>query len=95
MSTTVGLVHLNLDVAQAMSLKDKRRIVKGFKDRIRNRHNVSVSEVDAHENHRSAVLAFAMVSNDRKYAEGVLQKIINAAASHRDMVLIDHEIQWL
>ena len=95
MSTTVGLVHLKLNVAQAMSLKDKRRIIKGFKDRVRSKHNVSVSEVDAHENHRSAVLAVAMVSNDRRYAEGVLQKIINAAAAHRDMILMDHEIEWL
>jgi len=95
MSTTVGLVHLKLNVAQAMSLKDKRRIIKGFKDRMRNRHNVSVSEVGAHENHRSAVLAVVMVSNDRRYAEGVLQKIINAAATHRDMILMDHEIDWM
>ena len=95
MVTTVGLVHLRLDVAQAMSLKDKRRIVKSFKDRLRHRYNVSVAEVDRLEDHRSTVLALAMVSSDRRYVESILQKIVNAAASHRDMVLIDHDIEWL
>jgi len=95
MPTSIGLVHLKLNVVQATSLKDKRRVVKGFKDRMRSRYNVSIAEVDGLQNHRSAVLAVAAVSNDRKRTESVLQKIINAAASHRDMILIDQEIDWL
>ena len=95
MSTTVGLVHLTLHVAQAMSLKDKRRIIKGFKDRVTHRYNVSIAEVGGLDSHRSAVLAVAMVGNDHRYVEGALQKIINAAMNHRDMVLVDHEIEWI
>lgn len=95
MSTTLGLLHLRLHVGQATSLKDKRRVVKGFKDRISHRHNVSIAEVDGLDNHRMAVLAVAMVGNGRRYVEGALQKIINTAASHRDMTLIDQEISWL
>ena len=95
MATSTGLLHLRLNVVQATSLKDKRRVVKSFKDRVRNRYNVSIAEVDGLDNHRLAVLAVAAVSNDRRYTESVLQKIVNAAASHRDMILIDQEIQWL
>ena len=95
MATIVGLVHLKLHVSQATSLKDKRRVIKSFKDRLANTHNVSVAEVDAQDNHRLAVLAAAMVSNDSGYVEGVLQKIVNAAGRHRDMILIDHEIELL
>ena len=95
MSTTVGLVHLSLHVAQATSLKDKRRVIKGFKDRLTHRCNVSIAEVDGQDSHRRAVLAVAMVGSDRQYVEGALQKIINTAASHRDMILVDHEIEWL
>jgi hypothetical protein len=95
MATSVGVVHLSLKVAQATSLKDKRRIIKGFKDRVRGKHNVSIAEVDDQDNHRSAVLAVAIVSSDRRYAEGVLQKIVDAAGTHRDMILTDHEIDWL
>ena len=95
MATTIGLLHLSVSVVQAMNLKDKRRVVKGFKDRVRSAHNVSIAEVDGLDSIRSAVLAVAMVSNDRRYAEGCLQKIVNAAAGHRDMILVDQSIEWL
>jgi hypothetical protein len=82
-------------VAQAMDLKQKRRAVKSFKDRIRHGFNVSVAEVDDLDSHRSATLAIVMASNDRRFVESALQKIVNAAAGHRDMILIDHQISWL
>jgi uncharacterized protein YlxP (DUF503 family) len=37
----------------------------------------------------------AMVANDRVYIEGALQKIIRLAASHRDMVLVNEEVEYL
>ncbi len=79
MATIVGFVHLSLSVPQAMSLKDKRRIVKSFKDRIRHKHNVSSAELDGLASHRAAGLSLVLVSNDRRYVESVLQKSINAA----------------
>ena len=95
MATIVGLLHLKFRIAQATRLKDKRRVLKSFKERLANRNNVSVAEVDYHDNHRMAVLAVAMVAGDRQFVESALQKIVNQAASHRDMILIDHEIAWL
>jgi len=95
MTTALGLVHLEFHVTQATSLKDKRRLVKGFKDRMASRFNVSIAEVDALDSRRRAVLAIAMVANDRRYVEGALQKITNAAAGHRDMILTHREIEWL
>jgi uncharacterized protein YlxP (DUF503 family) len=78
-----------------MSLKDKRRAVKGFKDRLAARHNVSVAEVDGLDDRRSAVLAIAMVGNEKRYVEGALQAIVNAASTHRDMILLDRQLEWL
>ena len=95
MSTVLGLLHLKLNIAQADSLKDKRRVVKGFKDRVRHGHNVSIAEVDMQDAHRWAVLAVAMVGSDRKYVEGALQSIVGAAERHRDMILADWEVEWL
>ena len=94
MATTVGVLHLELNVVQAASLKDKRRVIKSFKDRTRNGWNVSIAEVDGLESMRRAVLAVAMVGGDQSYLEGALQKIVKAA-THRDMILVSHEIDWL
>ena len=86
---------MEFHIPQAASLKDKRRLVKGFKDRVAHAHNVSVAEVDAQDNRRRAVLAVAMVGSDQRYVEGALQRIINAAGRHRDLILVDREVEWL
>ena len=95
MATTVGLLHLRLHVAQAMSLKDKRRVLKSFRDRLSHGGNVSVAEVEAQDHRRMAVLAVAMVGSDTRYVQGALQRIVNAAGTHRDMILVDHELEFL
>jgi len=94
-ATVVGVLHLRLDVVQSRTLKDKRRVIKSFKDRVAHGHNVSIAEVDHLDNHRLAVLAVAMVGNDHAYVEGALQTIINAAAAHRDMILLESGVRWL
>ncbi len=94
MSTVIGLLHLKLNIVQADSLKDKRRVVKGFKDRVRHGHNVSIAEVDYLDERHWSVLAVAMAGNDRAYLEGALQSIVTAAERHRDMILADWKLEW-
>ena len=95
MATKVGLLHLNVLIDDAMSLKDKRRVVKGFKDRIAHRYNVSVAEVDHLDSMRRALLAVAMAGADSKYVTGALQKIADVARANRAWVLLDHEIELI
>ena len=57
---TVCVLHLELSIPDAFSLKDKRRVVKSLKDRIAHGQNVSVAEVGALDEHRRAILAVAM-----------------------------------
>ncbi len=95
MKTSLGLLHLEFHIHQASSLKDKRRLVKSFKDRISGRFNVSIAEVDAQDDRHRAILAIAAVGSDSAYLAGVLQKIVNGATTHRDMILVASEVQWL
>lgn len=95
MAATVGLLHLEVIVGDAFTLKDKRRVIKSFKDRIRARHNVSIAEVDALDSRRRAVLTVAMVANDSSYVEGALQQILNAANVQRGMEVVSFEIEWV
>jgi len=95
MATTVGLMHLELCVTQAQSLKDKRRVIRSFKDRAARANNVSVAEVDATDSRQRAVLAVVVVGSDKRRLASSLQGILNAASKNRDMVLMNHEIEWL
>jgi hypothetical protein len=94
MKTSLGLLHLEFHVLQAASLKDKRRLVKSFKDRVAGRFNVSIAEVDALDSRQRAVLAVAVVGGDRAYLAGALQQIVNAAAGNRNMILSASEVEW-
>src|SRR4051812_28260412 len=40
---TIGVLTLEIHIEDARSLKEKRHVVKGLKDRLRNRFNVAVA----------------------------------------------------
>ena len=90
---TVGTMRVKLMIRDALSLKDKRRVVKSLKDVVRNRHNVSVAEVEALDNRQQAVLGFAMVGNDAKYIDGALAKVVDLIRAHPIAELIDYEVE--
>ena len=67
-----GVLQVEISIPDAMSLKDKRQVVKSLKDRIAHGHNVSIAEVGALDEHRRSIIGMAMVSNDKRYVEGAL-----------------------
>ena len=68
----LGLVELHLpDVG---SLKDKRHVLKGLKEKVRARFEVSVAEVDHQDLWQRATLALAYVSADARHANTVISK---------------------
>lgn len=91
----VGVLQLELSITDAMSLKDKRRVVKSLKDRIAHGHNVSIAEVGALDLHRVAILGIAMVANDKGYVEGGLSKLVDFVRTVPQVDLIDYQIDLL
>jgi uncharacterized protein YlxP (DUF503 family) len=92
---TVGVLQLELNIGDAMSLKDKRRVVLSLKDRIAHSHNVSIAEVGALDEHRRAIIGIAMVANDRGYVEGGLSKLVDFVKMVPSVNLIDYRIELL
>lgn len=71
----VGTVELHLpDVG---SLKEKRHVLKGVKERVRQRFEVSVAEVDHQDTWQRATLAVACVSPDSRHANQVVSKALD------------------
>ncbi|MEA2710496.1 MAG: uncharacterized protein QOF78_3097 [Phycisphaerales bacterium] len=92
---TVGVLQLELSIGDAMSLKDKRRIIKSLKDRIAYSHNVSIAEVGALDEHRRSLMGIAMVANDHGYVEGALSKLVDFVRTVPSVDLIDYQIDFL
>ena len=91
----VGVLQLELSIPEANSLKDKRRVVLSLKDRIAHGHNVSVAEVGALDEHRRCIMGIAMVSNDKRYVEGGLSKLVDFVRMNSSAVLLDYQIELL
>ena len=92
---TIGVLQLQIGIGDAMSLKDKRRVVLSLKDRISHGHNVSIAEVGALDEHRRSILGVAMVSNDSRYVEGALSKLVDFVRMIPQVNLIDYQIELL
>ena len=92
----VGLATVTLQLHEAASLKDKRRVVKSTKDRVHRRFNVAIAEVDSHDAWGTITLGIACVSSDSAHAHAVLEKVVRWIDRERlDAVLAHYGIEIL
>jgi uncharacterized protein YlxP (DUF503 family) len=85
----VGVLRLTFHIPHARSLKDKRSVVRRFRDRVRARFDVSIAEVDAQDLHQRAVFGVSVVSADASVCDSVLEQVARAAEVAEDAVLTD------
>jgi uncharacterized protein YlxP (DUF503 family) len=89
----VGALEIRIVVRGAHSLKEKRRVVKSLKDRLRNRFNVAVAEVDDLDHRQAATLGVVSVGNDAKYLVGQLEKVSSFVRGHPEADVVDAHIE--
>ncbi len=85
----VGVSRQVLQIPGARSLKERRRVVKSLKDRLRARLPVSVAEVGDVERDQVATLGVCVVSADAARCHEVLSAAARMARTVRDAVLAD------
>lgn len=89
----VGIVRIELHIPAARSLKDKRAVVRGLKDRIRQRVQAAVAEVDHQDLWQRAALGVAVVSGERRQVDEQLQSVRRLVQSTHEAELLDWEEQ--
>jgi uncharacterized protein len=85
----VGVGRLVIQIPGAQSLKDRRRVVKSFKDRVRAKLPVSVAEVGDTERLQVATLGVAVVANETGRCHEILASALAMARVLPDAVLCD------
>jgi uncharacterized protein YlxP (DUF503 family) len=75
----VGVLTLELYIHQADSLKEKRMVVNSMLDKIRARFNVSAAQIDNHDLWQSATLGVAVISNDQRTLNTVMNHVRDLA----------------
>lgn len=81
---------MTLHLPGASSLKEKRQVARSLSDRIRNRFNMAVAEVDDTDMRQRLTLGVCCVSNHRGHADAMLSGLINFIEESRlDAELLD------
>ena len=89
----VGVLRLTFHIPHARSLKEKRSVVRRFRDRVRARYDVSIAEVGGQDVHQRAVFGVAVVSSDAAVCDSVLEKVAHEASVQPDAVLTDRSTE--
>ncbi len=72
----IGLLELDILIPGSTSLKEKRKVIRSLKDKLRARYNVSVAEVDHQDLVARCHLAVVTVAPD----EGKARERLDAAS---------------
>ena len=92
----VGVCKVSLRLPDNQSLKGKRRVLKSIATRVGSKFNVSVAEVGDNGLWQSAVLGICCVSNNSRYTNEVLSKVVNFIVNSRfEVEILDCKIEIL
>ncbi len=91
----VGLLTLELHIAEAQSLKDKRQVLRSLKDRLRAKFNVAVAELDFEDTWQRSVVGVVTLANEEQLVEESLQNVLAEADRELGPVLIGHSVDLL
>ena len=91
----VGVCRITFSLPGNDSLKGKRRVLRRIVDRTRNTFNAAVAEVGALDQHRQAEVGFAVVSNDARHANSMLDKVSGFVSGLTEAVVLDRQIELL
>lgn len=90
----IGVLSVSLHFPAPQSLKEKRVILRGLRDRIRAKFNVSIAELDGHNKWQVALAGFVMIGNDTAYIDSCLQNILSHIEQCGNIQLCDHRMEF-
>jgi len=89
----VGLLTLEIHIADARSLKDKRQVIRSLKDRLRAQFNVAVAELDHQDLWQRGLVGVVSLSADAQHLQQSLQAIVAESERLLGRDLVGHEIE--
>ena len=92
----IGACKVRLRLPENETLKGKRQILKSITERVKNRFNVSIAEVDDHDLWQLVTLGITCVSTSPRHANEVLSKVVDFIEKSRfDAEMLDYELEIL
>lgn len=94
-SMVIGVASIEVHIPESGSLKTKRQYLKRIKDRVRNKFNVSIAEVDHNDLWQRTTLGVSVVSNEKRFANQVLSSVVDFISQINGVQMLDYSIELL
>ncbi len=91
----IGVLYLELYMPYCHSLKEKRKIVNGLKNKLHARYNVAVSEVKYQDLWQRAGLGVVSVGVERAQLEGIFSRILKELEFYPEAQVINNHLEFL
>lgn len=85
----VLLMKVTLRASWVHSLKEKRMVVKSIVQRLKNKFNISVAEVDEQDIHKTIVIGIAGICGTSAQTDSTMEHIITFIEDNTDAEIID------
>jgi len=86
---------VDLIIPSCNSLKEKRVVIKSIKDKIQQKFNVSIAEVDFQDKWQRARLGIVQVGNNYQYIEKNMNSIYRLIESKGHAEITHHNLEYL
>ena len=87
-------MSLEIHILNSLSLKDKRMVLNYIRDRVRQKFNVSVAEIDYQDKWQRSLIGIALVTSQKRYAEEVLTKIFQFLDTDDRFEILKYSIDY-
>jgi len=92
---SVKVLIVEAVIIGSKSLKEKRAVLNSIKGSIASKFNVSISELDYLDKWQRTLLGFAVISNNGKLNETILEKISEIIYLDRRLEILNSTIEEL
>lgn len=89
----VGVCQIEMLIPESHSLKEKRFVISSLKKRIRNKFNVSVSEIAELDKWQRACLGIAIVSNEQRFIDQTMGSIMHLLELDGRLEVLKHLLE--
>ena len=90
---TVGILVVHLHLPNSDSLKLKRQIILSLKARMKNRFNISISEIGLLNSLKETEIGICCISNNGRHIDRELSHIVKIINSNRNVEIIDYSTE--
>ena len=85
----VGTLQIKCYAPYVHSLKEKRKILKSITSKLRNKFNVSVSEIGQQDTHQTIIIGVATIVESTAQCDSILDHILDFIEDHCEAEVIE------